>query len=112
MKWQSMTDHEDTLRLEGKLTAGEVADLDRRHRRRFDDRSPPVAVCLENVESGDSSVLALLLEWQARAQSAGQQIRFEDPPESLRVIARLTGVTPLLGWAEEDSNADSAREES
>lgn len=107
-----MTDHEDTIRLEGRLTAGEVADLDKRHRRRFDGRSPPGTVCLEKVESGDSSALALLLEWQARAQLAGRQIRFEDPPESLRVIARLTGVAPLLGWAKEDSNADSAKDRS
>jgi ABC-type transporter Mla MlaB component len=102
-----MSDDGDIVRLEGVLTAREVAELERRYSRRFDGANPPPAVDLANVESGDSSALALLLEWQSRA---AQKIRFEKPPESLRVIARLTGVAPLLGWAEEDGNAEPAKE--
>ncbi|MEE4304283.1 MAG: STAS domain-containing protein [Wenzhouxiangella sp.] len=102
-----MSDDKDIVRLEGILAAHEVAELERRYSDRFDSANPPAAVDLADVESGDSSALALLLEWQSRA---AQKIRFEKPPESLRVIARLTGVAPLLGWANEDSNAESAKE--
>lgn len=103
MKSASMSD-EDTIRIEGVLTAREVAELEVRHRASFDGANPPRTVDLEAVESGDSSALALLLEWQASARQAGRAISFEKPPESLRVIARLTGVAPLLGWPEHRTN--------
>ena len=105
-----MSDRNDTLRLEGSLTAREVAALDGRYRERFDRGDSPATVSLAEVENGDSSALALLLEWQARARQSGRDIRFEQPPESLRVIARLTGVAPLLGWDQQDSNAEPAKD--
>jgi len=95
-----MTEANAPIRLTGKLTASEVAVLECRHKGRFESSSSPATVNLADVESGDSSALALLLEWQAQAQRAGTSIRFEQPPESLRVIARLTGVAPLLGWSQ------------
>lgn len=110
MKSASMTDHDDTIKLEGVLTAREVARLEGRHRARFEGQAPPTAVDLSEVESGDSSALALLLEWQSSARRSGRKIRFEHPPESLQVIARLTGVSPLLGWAEANGNATNAKD--
>jgi len=108
-----MTDANGTIRLEGRLTVTEVSELESRYQARFDGRSPPEAVSLAGVDSGDSSALALLLEWQARARRSGNRIRFEQPPENLRVIARLTGVAPLLGWSEEEKeerNMKSAKD--
>jgi ABC-type transporter Mla MlaB component len=105
-----MTDADDTLRLEGALTLSEVPELERRHRDRFAG-TPPSVVSLADVESGDSSVLALLLEWQSLARRSGRRIRFENPPQNLGVIARLTGVAPLLGWTENDDNANYAKED-
>lgn len=102
-----MSDQSATIRLDGTLTARAVTELERRYRGRFDGGDPPETVSLADVESGDSSALALLLEWQSRA---GGRIRFDEPPESLRVIARLTGVARLLGWAEDDIDAESAKE--
>lgn len=107
-----MTDDTGTLRLEGRLGVAEVAELEARYRARFRGQTPPDAVSLADVDSGDSSALALLLEWQAGAQRSGRRVRFEQPPESLRVIARLTGVAPLLGWAEEDTEANPAKDRS
>jgi len=103
---------DDSIRLAGRLTASEVAALERRYRRRFERGAPPSRVSLADVDSGDSSALALLLQWQARARQSGHRITFEHPPESLQVIARLTGVAPLLGWGEADTNADSAKDAS
>jgi ABC-type transporter Mla MlaB component len=112
MKSASMSDGDshDVLQLDGRLTAPEVAELERHHRPRFEKGSAPSRVSLADVESGDSSALALLLEWQARALERGRRISFEHPPESLQVIARLTGVAPLLGWNEEKTTADSAKD--
>ncbi len=107
-----MTDGADTLRLEGTLSIREVAELESRYRDRFDGPTPPATVSLAGVESGDSSALALLLEWQSRARRRDRRIEFEQPPESLRVIARLTGVAPLLGWSDQDPNVDSAENRS
>jgi len=98
-------DHSTTLRLEGRLAASQVAELENRYRTLFEGPSAPAVVNLEAVENGDSSALALLLDWQARARDRGMDIRFEQPPEGLRVIARLTGVAPLLGWSASDGKA-------
>lgn len=90
------------LKLSGRLRADEVARLEHTHAARFRSGSLPGAISLAAVEEADSSALALLLEWQAQARARGQALRFEEPPESLRVIARLTGVAPLLGWPESE----------
>lgn len=95
-----MTDNDETLRLEGRLTAREVPALERRYREQFEQRPLPSRVNLEQVESADSSALALLLEWQTQARRAGVDLHFEKPPQALKVIARLTGVAPLLGWTQ------------
>lgn len=111
MKLKSMTDHDDIISLEGRLTSAEVTDVEQRHRARFDSGRFPLAVSLDNVESGDSSALALLLEWQARARRAGREIRFENPPQGLRVIARLTGIEQLLGWQPDSHHSNTGREQ-
>ncbi len=103
---------DDTIHLHGRLAAPEVTELERRHRKTFGRRSSPHVVNLEGVESVDSSALALLLEWQSSARESGGDLCFEQPPDSLRVIARLTGVAPLLGWAESDSGDRPGKEQS
>lgn len=102
-----MTDEvQDTIVLSGPLTVREVPALAERHARAFHSASMPSSVDLSSLEGVDSSALALLLEWQARARDAGHRIRFDHPPDSLRVIARLTGVAPLLGWREDTDQED------
>lgn len=102
-----MSEASALLKLSGRLRADEVARLERAHAARFRNGPLPEAISLAGVEEADSSALALLLEWQAQARARGQALRFEEPPESLRVIARLTGVAPLLGWADPDPQGPS-----
>jgi len=45
----------------------------------------------------DSTVLTVLLAWQKKLQSEGGSITIEHPPEKLRVLAGLYGVSALLG---------------
>jgi anti-anti-sigma factor len=98
----------DTITLSGPLTVREVPDVAARHAAAFEGASVPAIVRLDQLDGVDSSALALLLEWQSRAHEAGRRIRFEQPPQSLRVIARLTGVAPLLDW---DENLEHANED-
>ena len=83
--------------LSGDLTVREVPAAWRRL-----SASLPAVVDLANVDRTDSSALALLLECRALAMHRGQEIGFRNPPETLRIIARLTDVDELLGWTRLD----------
>lgn len=99
------------IELDGALTVNEVAAVHKRHGGLLAGDAAPAAVDLSAVESADSSALALLLEWQALARRQGRRLEFRSPPESLRVIARLTGVDGLLGWREPGSEHADAEQE-
>ena len=45
----------------------------------------------------DSTVLAVLLAWQKRLQADGMTLKVERPPEKLKVLANVYGVSGLLG---------------
>ena len=45
----------------------------------------------------DSTVLTVLLAWQKQLQTDGQSLTLEDPPEKLKVLANVYGVSALLG---------------
>ncbi|NEZ03507.1 STAS domain-containing protein [Wenzhouxiangella sp. XN201] len=105
-----MTDQQhSSIQLSGHLTVGEVPAVHARWHNRFASDSPPEQVDLAALEAADSSALALLLEWQALARKSGRSVRFESPPPALVTIARLTGVGPMLGWADTD-NDESEKE--
>jgi len=99
------------IELEGNLTVDEVAGVNDRHHGLFADDGAPSAVDLSAVEAADSSALALLLEWQALARRRGARLEFRSPPDSLRVIARLTGVDGLLGWRGPEGEHANAEQE-
>jgi phospholipid transport system transporter-binding protein len=45
----------------------------------------------------DSTALTVLLAWQKKLQADGEQIKIEYPPEKLKVLANVYGVSVLLG---------------
>lgn len=90
--------NEERLELSGNLTVREVPGIWRQHRPQFRSGTIPQTVDLDAVDRTDSSALALLLEWSSMAKEHNRNIQFTNPPESLRVIARLTEVEELLGW--------------
>ena len=51
---------------------------------------------LSRVESGDSAGVAVLVEWLAVAQEAGQSLRFEGIPAQMLAIARISDLEDLL----------------
>ncbi|HKE95791.1 MAG TPA: STAS domain-containing protein, partial [Povalibacter sp.] len=57
---------------------------------------PRVVVDFAAVTASDSSGLALLLEWIRQARKGGQQIHFEEVPEQIMALARISEVDDLL----------------
>jgi phospholipid transport system transporter-binding protein len=60
------------------------------------------AVTLKTVDCSalkdfDSSALTVLLAWQKKLQADGQSLEVVSPPEKLRVLANVYGVSALLG---------------
>ncbi|MFT5138794.1 MAG: phospholipid transport system transporter-binding protein [Lysobacterales bacterium] len=55
------------------------------------------AIDLADLSSVDSAGLALLLEWQALAQSHGARLVFENAPSELQRLAALSNSSELLG---------------
>ena len=49
------------------------------------------------LQDFDSTVLTVLLAWQKQLQTHGQSLTLEDPPEKLKVLANVYGVSALLG---------------
>lgn len=78
----------------------------------WQDSGPPQCIDLSGVSEVDSSALALLLEWQRwahqRAEPAPRAIIFNHPPHALQVLATLSRVNDLMGWAAVDFDAVSA----
>jgi len=91
---------QDRIQLTGRLTVDEVPDVYREHLDWKENGVPPL-IDLAGVEVSDSSAVALLLEWLSWARQAGDEVRFDDPPENLQTLAGLSQADKLLGWRTE-----------
>ena len=83
--------------VQGPITVDSVVSLLAQGREQF--TAPRLSVDLSAVTEVDSSALSLLLEWRREAERNGREIRFSRLPDNLRSLARLYGVTELLGEA-------------
>lgn len=70
-------------------------------------RRAALRVDLAAVDAVDSAGLALLVEWQRRAQVAGTRLELAHAPAQLRRLAELGGVATLLGLSQADSEPPS-----
>ena len=52
---------------------------------------------LSGVTEVDSAAVSLLLEWHRQAQRRGKRVQFVNLPANLQSLAKLYGVTELLG---------------
>ncbi len=102
------TDADGRLRLQGTLGSSEVSRL-YGESLAWRKTGLPELVDLAEVQSADSSALALLLEWRAWAEQAGATIRFINAPRSLCVMASLSQIEGLLGWRTLDFDAEGER---
>jgi ABC-type transporter Mla MlaB component len=85
----------DVLLVDGPMTLGTVPGL-------LEQGGALLAEGVRRIDLGgatevDSSAVALALELQRRAKDAGGEITLEKVPEAMRNLARLYGVSSLLG---------------
>jgi phospholipid transport system transporter-binding protein len=83
------------FRVSGILDATTVTRILTESVQRFPE-APQIVVDLGGVTQSDSAGLALLLEWLRLARKAGHQIRFEEVPEQIMALARISEVDDLL----------------
>ena len=50
-----------------------------------------------SLKDFDSTVLTVLLAWQKKLRADGQSLSIQSPPEKLKVLANVYGVSALLG---------------
>jgi phospholipid transport system transporter-binding protein len=79
----------------GVLDATTVTRLLEQSREQFDG-AERINVDLAAVTESDSSGLALLIEWLRLARDAGRKIHFENLPEQMMALARISEVDDLL----------------
>jgi len=60
------------------------------------DMPDNLSIDLSAVASVDTAALSLVMEWQRRANTSGQQVSFVNLPESLVSLAALYGVTDFI----------------
>jgi len=83
------------FRVSGVLNADTVTSVLPQSRERFQGL-PGVEVDFAAVTESDSSGLALLLEWLRLARKAGQKMHFDNVPEQVMALARISEVDDLL----------------
>lgn len=79
----------------GVLDATTVTTLLEQSRADF-DAAQRIDIDLAPVTESDSSGLALLIEWLRLAHDAGKKIHFENLPEQIMALARISEVDDLL----------------
>lgn len=83
------------FRVDGVLNAATVPHLLSQSKERFQGL-PRVETDFAAVTESDSAGLALLLEWLRLARKAGQQLQFDNVPEQILALARISEVDGLL----------------
>ncbi len=82
------------FRVSGILDADTVTAILEESARKF--VSPAVVVDLAAVTASDSAGMALLLEWLRMSRAAGRKIHFDNVPQQIMALARISEVDDLL----------------
>ena len=83
------------FRVSGVLDATTVGELLKQSEDRFSNLER-LEVDLAGVSDGDSSGLALLIEWLRLAKESKRQINFANVPGQISALARISEVDELL----------------
>ncbi len=89
-----MRDLGDRIEVDGKMTLEAAAGL-LTEGSAFLDRDNPV-FDLSGVTDVDSSGLAVIFGWQRAAKRLAKNVRIVNPPQNLRSLADVYGVSELL----------------
>jgi phospholipid transport system transporter-binding protein len=86
-----------TVRVSGVLDAFTAPQLLAQSAQHFSSTdAAPLVVDLSGVKESDSAGLALLLEWLRLARQRRRTVRFENLPEQLIALAKISEVEALL----------------
>lgn len=88
--------NDDHYTLAGELTFENVPAVSNQSRVLFDAMQGEVLINLANVSRADSAGLALLLDWLRNARARKVQLYFEELPEQLMRIARISELDKVL----------------
>jgi phospholipid transport system transporter-binding protein len=83
-------------RLEASLTFATVPALHQPGLTRIAAADGDLQFDLQQVAAADSAGLALLIDWLAEAKARHRTLRYGQPPEALRALARLSDVESLI----------------
>lgn len=86
------------VRVSGELTFDTIPGFEAETRALFANPSTTAALTIDlgGVQRADSAGVALLIEWLRHAQTQGKPLRFENIPQQMLAIARLSGVEGLI----------------
>jgi phospholipid transport system transporter-binding protein len=84
----------------GPMTFATVTELRRDGRRLLRAAGGDVVFDLAGVEPADSAGLALLVDWLSCAHARACQLHYEHVPPTLRALAALSDVLPLITAAQ------------
>ncbi|MBB6091527.1 phospholipid transport system transporter-binding protein [Povalibacter uvarum] len=83
------------FRVSGILDASTVTGILEESSRKFEGHAS-ITVDLSLVKESDSAGLALVLEWLRQTRSVGGKIYFQDVPQQIMALARISEVDDLL----------------
>jgi len=83
-------------RLQGSLNLNSVVRLLTQSEMMFHANTPAIGIDMGPVQRVESAGLALLVEWRRRAEKAGKTLNYQNIPDQLIAIARLSGVAEIL----------------
>ncbi len=83
------------FRISGVLDATTAGEMLKQSREPFASVAA-LDIDLAGVSEADSAGLALLIEWVRLAKQAGRSIRFENVPDQIAALARISEVDDLL----------------
>lgn len=83
------------FRVAGILDSDTVTEILEQSVRKFES-VPGVIIDLSLVTSSDSAGLALLIEWLRMTRAVGRKIHFDNVPQQIMALARISEVDDLL----------------
>lgn len=91
----------ERVRLQAPLRFATVPALQPRGLELIRAAGAELTIDLSGVSAADSAGLALLIDWLARARASDKRLRYVQPPEALRALARLSDVETLISGQED-----------
>ncbi|HEX4377214.1 MAG TPA: STAS domain-containing protein [Steroidobacteraceae bacterium] len=83
-------------RVEGPLTFASVPSLQANGARLVRSATGALTFDLHSVSAIDSAGLALLIDWLAEAKALSRSLKYDQLPETLVALARLSDVEELI----------------